>query len=455
MRTAFVAQIYYDLLGSNESMDQTAHRTGVVAPHIYMIKWQDRHTVVAMQMNDRYLFNIESQWRSVSTKAIDPMVQAISEEVVSKVKQQIQSASKLAVRLLLLGKQLFGTVHHGFDSLELPSVAPINIDTSAHGVSICSDKFIPLTIEDIKYDRLPIRSPWKTIYIDSVLRARGLPPTLDCWTVVISPVQYIFGESKESAMSIRLMQLHRAIIQLQCDDLTTAHISQLSQELDHSIERANFRLPDLCVHLCQTKWEPLVDRDNLVREGLLLICKLARLGIANNCTEISNMGTIASGINFKSYDDAVLAEIHGVPFEFDRATSIFSSVYRTTRDISSDPMLVFNCLVMYNVIQLMTSIWRNHSDDRAKQIIVDANGIMKQVYGGATFSCQGKPYAAAEWLHTKHFGTLPEFKQFVVSKTYDADKYSYLSAYAREFDFGAKKVELKCEQGFMPKLEQE
>jgi hypothetical protein len=164
--------------------------------------------------------------------------------------------------------------------------------------------------------------------------------------------------------------------------------------------------------------------------------------VVNNCAELSNIGLTSHGIAFKSYQRAILAEMHGLPFDFHEAETAFNLVYKCSLAISKDSVWVFNCLTMYDAIRLMLSIQKQgrlgNSDHEAKtqRIIADANSIMKQVYDSKPeFDYKKSLTTAIIWLYEKHFGKQCKSLPLIVSKDYDSNKYSYLSKYLYQFDF--------------------
>jgi hypothetical protein len=426
-----------------------------------MIQYQNTHTIIALQMAGQYLFKVphkdppESKeldhvWRSVDASTIDKMIESIDQSVVDPIKPKIQSADKFAIRLLLISAKLFHSTLTIFEPLS------IGVESSGSDTETQMNTFVPLHITDLRQVQSIDRMPWKLIYINNLLKSRGLPLAITQWNVVISPLKYIFESCNACDMSMRLIQLHKAIAQIQDDDqLSNSSIYQLSQTLDESISKFDFSLPDICLHYQYPTYQP-VDQSNIVQQGVLLIANLASLGVVNNCAELSNIGSTGNGIAFKSYQRAILAEMHGVPFDFHGAETMFNLVYKQTQPISKDSVWVFNCLTMYDTIRLMLSIQRQGtSDQKAKTqaIIVDANSIMKQVYdtkpafdkgpktlGGPSISDHKKSVTAAiGWLYEKHFGEQPKCLPLMVSKDYDSSKYGYLSKYLYQFEFNQSK----------------
>lgn len=421
-------------------MNQITNCLGAETPRFYMIQYQNTHTIVAMQMVDQYLFKAATKsqqtWQSVDAKIIDKMIESIDQTIVDQVKASIQSADKFAIRLLMISTQLFNTSSTIFDTL----LSKLKLPKLDFSQPIHTNTFAPLHINDLKQIQSIDRTPWKLIYINKLMESRSLPLVITQWNIVICPQRYIFEDKSNCDTSIRLIQLHKAITQIQNDkQLSDGAIYQLSQTLDETISKFNFNLPDICLHFQQPTYKP-VDNQKVIQQGLLLIINLARLGIVNNCAELNNIGMTNNGIAFKSYDHAILAEVHGVPFDFQQVENTLNLVYKKKQSISRDPVWVFNCLVMYDVIRLMLSIQKQNdatNSAKAAKIIIDANSIMKQVYDTKpNFDCKSQLTASIIWLYDKHFDSLLKCPQFIVSKNQDSNKYNYVSNYLYQFEFG-------------------
>lgn len=417
-------------------MNQSAKCLGAESPKFYMIHYQNVHTIVAMQMADKYLFNLPDKWYSVDSTTIDRMISAIDQSVADQIKSKIQSADKNAIRLLLICSNLFDTTLPIFKPL-LNEISTLNIDSN---VSIHMNNFVSLQITDLKQVQSIGRMPWKLVYINKLLKSRGLTPAVSQWNIVISPVKYIFNNCNACDLGMRLIQLHKAITQIQKDDeLSSSNIYQLSQTLDESISNYDFSLPDICLHFEYPSYQP-IDHQNIIQDGLQLIANLASIGVVNNCAELNNIGLTTDGIAFKSYESAILADMHGVSFDFGSAESTLNQVYKKSQSISKDSILVFNCLIMYDTIRLMLSIQKQSGSTKTQQIIADANSIMKQVYDSSpTFDHKKSLSAAINWLYEKHFGKIPECLPFVVCRDHESDKYNYMSKYLHQFAFSQTK----------------
>lgn len=417
---------------------------GAELPKFYIIQYRNVHTTVAIQMLGQYMFKVAPTdsketthiWRSVDQCTINKMIDSIDQSTVDQIKSSIQSADKSAIRLLIVCSQLFKAPHI-FDSLldDSKSITTRRESVPKSQVNV----FSPLHITDLRRMQSIDQEPWKLIYINKLLKSRGLPTAFTRWDVVISPRKYIFDSQSDGDVSIRLIQLHKALEQVRHDTcLTDSNIYQLSKTLNESIGRYNFGLPDICLHFQYEDYEP-TNLQDITRQGLLLIANLARVGVVNNCAELSNLGMRGDSLVFKSYEHAILSEMHGVSFDFQSAQSTLNLVYKKSQPISSDPTMVFNCMVMYDVIRLMISIQRQADSDqktKARQIMSDANSIMKQVYdSNPEFKHKKSLMASIAWLYEKHFGQLPECPPFIVFKDYDANKYSYLLKYSYQFDF--------------------
>ena len=427
---------------NHTQMSQLTKCLGAEAPKFYMIKYNDIYTIVAMRMADQYLFNVpnsdgQKSWQSVSTSVIDPAIKSIDQTVVDQIKKSIQSADSGAIRLLIICSQMFHTSPTVLDSI----IHKLSI-TQLKGLStaeIHDTTFMSLQITDIRQVRSINLMPWKLIYINNLLQSRGLSPIIDDWCVVLSPQKYIFDDQHKCDTSIRLIQLHRAIAQLTNDtQLSSGNIYELSRTLDESISKFNFSLPDICLYI-QHPIDQSININNIVQSGLLLITNLAQLGVINNFAEVSNINNSAQGISFKSYDHALLADMHGTKLDIQRIETTLNLVYKKKQSITSDPILAFNCFVMYDMIRLILSVHQSgHSTSKTKTILSDANSIMKQVYDThPSFDHKKCLSTAAEWLYDKHFDGRPKLNQYIVRKDCDASKYQYLSTYLHQYDFSA------------------
>lgn len=419
---------------------------GAEAPKFYMIKHNNEspwtradssapytYTIVAMRMSNHYLFNVPNSdghksWQSVHTSVVDPMIKSIDQIMVDEIKKSIQSADSGAIQLLIICNQLFHTGPTILDSIvgKLPIAQPKKS-------MIQSTAFIPLSITDIRQVSSLDRMPWKLIYLNNLLQSRGMAPIIDDWCVVLSPQKYIFDDQHRCDTSIRLIQLRRAINQLTNDTyLSSGNIYELSRTLDESISKFDFSLPDICIFIRYPITQP-IDIDMIIQSGLLLITNLAQLGVINNYSEVSNLIGSDHGISFRSYDHAILADIHGTKLDLHQIETTLNLVYKKDQSITSDPILAFNCFVMYDMIRFILSI--GQSTDKTKSILSDANSIMKQAYTtNPTFDHKKCLSTAAEWIYDKHFDDRPEFNKYIVRKDCDEAKYQYLSTYLHQYD---------------------
>ncbi len=395
--------------------------SGVETPTFYVVRYQDTHYTVALRTSNQYLFHIDGCWYSTDIESVDTIVQQISQADADQLKAQVQSADKSALRLLMISKSLFNRLSKLLNTLDVPT---IKVSISAQ-----INNMFPLTIEQVRMPYAIAIQPWKELYINKLIKSRGLAPTISQWDLLVGPQRYIFGKQSKVDTSIRLMQLHRAIEQIK-DDTSASQIYKLSQDLDASIGKFNFDLPDLCIRVEYAKCID-ANQNDLIKKGLILIAHLARLGVANGQAEVGNLGEFDGQLNFKSYDKAILAADHGEPFAFAQVESIMKRVYpKQQAQIASNPIVAFNCMVMYDAITLILSIGSKN------ELISDANDIMKQVFNeNPTFKFDAN-HTAIDWIYEKHFERLPEFDQLLIQKSNDSHKYAYLLEYARQFDFG-------------------
>lgn len=408
---------------------------GVQMPKFYMIKYNDVYSVIAMQMDKYYLFNMHDGnhkiWRSVLITDVEQAIESIDIPMIESIKKIIQSATSGAVRLLIVCASIFHAVPSNLNTLlDKLSSKPMN------NISYFTNIFTPLHLTELKQVNSINILPWKLIYINNLLQSRSIVSNLDDWYVVLSPQKYIFDDQYSIDRGIRLIQLHKAINQLTYDDkMISDHIHELSQALNQSITQTNFNLPDIC--LCfQYLTEQTLDMNTVIQEGILLITKLARVGIINNSSDISNIAKYDNGIAFKSYEHAILAHTHGIHFDFKQVESTINTVYKKNQTITNDPIVAFNCYVMYDIIRLILSVHKDMQiTQKSKQILVDANSIMKQIYDThPTFDYKKSLSAAAEWLYDKHYSNRDTNNFYIARKTYDLVKYQYLNDYLSQYD---------------------
>lgn len=372
---------------------------GALIPKFYTIQYDNVYTTISMQIDDCYLFKVHNNWKSVSNQIVDKEIENIKS--IDTIKKLIQTADKNAIKLLIISYQIFGTTPSIFKPLlsKLKTYKSITVDTQ-------SNNFIQLTINDIKCMYSIDKQPWKTIYINKLLKSYGLPTIIDDWNIIIAPQKYIFDD-KNIDVSMRLLQLHKAIDMIK-DDNSIGDIYSISQLLDDSIAKYNFKLPDICMwfkYSSESQWNQIE-----------LILKLAHMGI------IHIEGTS---------NDFLLADSHGTTFNFDYVQSVVNKVYNTKKSITQDPILAFNCFSMYKVIKCLIETGSTN-----KQAMIDCNNILKQIYDDKPeFKHNGKPYTAIDWIYSKHFGKLTDKNKIIVSKSYDHYKYKYLTNYLYQFNF--------------------
>lgn len=417
---------------------------GIELPKFYIIMYENINTIIAMKIESKYFFNVandeNTEWQSINSDLIDPLLESIDQSKIDFLKQKIQIADKFAIRLLIIHKQLFNKIPEVFKNIDSELIYP-ELDVSKLRNKMHLNSFIPLTISEIKNTQAIELIPWKIIYINKLLKANNLSVIIDQWNIIISSQKYIFGNKYELDTSLRLMQLHKAINQIKNDLLTTDTIQNLSQTLDESIINFNFNLPDICIHFELPKYEDYtnINHTNIIQSGLLLIAKLAKIGIINNETDIFNICTNKNELNFKSYNNAILSDIHGIPFDFEQIKNIVNTVYKKpkTSEINTDSLIVFNCFVMYDVIRFMISIKNQKiKDPIIDNIIKDSNIIMAQIFDTKPkFNCNNNLSESIEWIYNKYYGSIPKSNKFIVSKSYDMNKYEFLKYYIYQFDF--------------------
>ena len=375
---------------------------GALIPKFYTIQYDSIYTIISMQMDNYYLFKTDDNWKSVDGKVVDNAIAKI--DSIDSIKKMIQSVDKNAIQLLIVSYQIFGIVPPIFKPL-LPKLK----EYKCIGVDIQLNHFIQLTINDIKSMFSIDSQPWKTIYVNKLLKSHELPTIIDDWNIIIAPQKYIFDD-KNIDVSMRLLQLHNAINMIK-DDSTIGDIHNISQLLDDSIAKYNFKLPDICMWV---KCSP-----NIPLQSIESIYKYAHMGI------------IQIEKSLHSLDTFILASIHGSTFDFDCVQSVVNKVYKTNKPITTDPMLAFNCMTMYKVIEYLIE-----TDSANKQALIDCNNILKQIYDDTPeFNHNGKPYTAVNFICSKHFGKIPSTNKIIASKSFDRYKYEYLTNYWYQFDF--------------------
>lgn len=410
---------------------------GIETPKFHMIKYKDQYTIVAIEMNNRYCFNIDKQWVSATTEEVNQYIQSdVDVAVIEKIKSDIQSANKLAIQLLLLCSMAFKYVPNLFKSL----VAPI--DQSIKLKTINKIEFIPMTTQGIKDNQSLSEKIWKTIYTNKIIKSMKLPHIIDGWSVVISPYRYIFSDSKQFDTSVRLLQLRKAIAQIDGDS-NVADIKALSDSLNSSISQYNLSLPDICISFQYPQFTPASYESNIIyaKEILKLISKLAHNGIINNDSSIENIryDSALKQINFNSFDNAIFSHEHTNLFEsnIEQIATTVNTVYSKVDSIATDYYHVFNCYVMYDVIRALISL--QATDKKIIKIITDANHIMAQIYSNSPeFKHNNKLYSSIDYLYEKHFEPLEHSQPFAIYKNNDSAKLEFLANYMYQFDFNNK-----------------
>lgn len=373
---------------------------GALIPKFYTIQYDSVYTIIAMQMGSCYLFKDANIWKSVDSKVVNSSLSDIKS--IDNIKKMIQSSDKNAIELLIISYQIFNTIPPIFN----PLLSDLKKFKSLH-VESQTNKFIQLTINDIKSMYSIDKQPWKTIYVNKLLKSHGLPTIIDDWNIIIAPQKYIFNDDNID-VSMRLLQLHNAINMIK-DDSSIGDIYSISQLLDDNIAKYNFKLPDICMWFKYS--QPLEDQYNIET-----IYKYAHIGI------------------IQSEDDFILADLHGIIFDFDYVQSVVNKVYNTKKTITKDSILAFNCMTMYKTIEHLIE-----TESTNKQAIIDCNNILKQIYNDTPeFKHNGKPYTAIDIIYSKHFGKLPSTDKIIASKSYDHYKYEYLTKYSYQFDFSSK-----------------
>ncbi len=409
----------------------------IETPMFHMIKYQDQYTIIAIEMNHRYCFNINKEWVSATVEEIDAHIQSdIDVAQVEKIKNIIQSANKRSIQLLLICYMAFKAVPDAFKSL----VESIGQSIKLH--TIANIEFVPMTTQGIKNNQSLSEKIWKTIYINKILKSINLPCIITDWSVVISPYRYIFTEDKHFDTSIRLLQLRKAIAQI--SDTTDNEIKVLSDHLNYSISQYNLNLPDICISFQLPQFAPFKCKSSTIdcaKDILKLISRLAHQGIINNNSEVDNIryDTTLKQINFNSFDDAILSHAHTDSFglNIEHITNTINTVYDKADSISTDHVHVFNCYVMYDVIRALISL--QSTDKKIIKIITDANNIMSQIYHESPqFKHNNKLYSSIDQLYEKYFGQLEHSYTFSVYKNNDSAKLEFLANYMYQFDFNNK-----------------
>lgn len=381
---------------------------GALIPKFYTIQYDSIYTIISMQITDYYLFKIDNDWKSVNSKVVDTAINKI--DSIDSIKKIIQSADKNAIQLLIVSYQIFGIVPSIFNPLLSKLKAFKTITANIH-----SNHFIQLTIDDIKSMHSIYKQPWKTIYINKLLKSHGLPTIIDDWNIIIAPQKYIFDD-KDIDVSMRLLQLHNAIDMIK-DDSSIGEIHSISQLLDDSIAKYNFKLPDICMWFKYSNKLPDMTIET--------IYKYAHMGIIHSKDDFMHQGCWYPMGTF------ILADLHGMMFDFDHVQSVVNKVYNTKKTITKDPILAFNCMTMYKTIEHLIE-----TGSINKQAMIDCNNILKQIYNDTPeFKHNGKPYTAIDIIYSKHFGKLPSTNKIIASKSYDHYKYEYLTKYSYQFDF--------------------
>ena len=49
---------------------------GVETPKFHMIKYKDQYTIISIEMNNRYCFNVNKQWISATTEEVKQYIQS-------------------------------------------------------------------------------------------------------------------------------------------------------------------------------------------------------------------------------------------------------------------------------------------------------------------------------------------------------------------------------------------
>ncbi len=380
---------------------------GALIPKFYAIQYDSIYTIISMQMNSCYLFKVNNDWKSINSKIVDNAINKI--DSVDSIKKMIQSADKNAIQLLIVSYQIFGTIPSIFNSLltKLKAFKREQSSLDSNGIKTISvdsqiNRFIQLSIDDIKSMHSIDKQPWKLIYINKLLKSHGLPTIIDDWNIIIAPQKYIFND-KNIDVSMRLLQLHNAINMIK-DDSSIGDIHSISQLLDDSIAKYNFKLPDICMWVKYSSNTPI---------DVETIYMYAHMGI------------------MQADNDFILANVHETAFDFEYVQSVVSKVYNTKKAITTDPILAFNCFTMYKVIEYLIETGSSN-----KQAMIDCNNILKQIYdSNPTFKHNNKPYTAINNIYNKHFGKLPSTNKIIASKSYDHYKYEYLTKYSYQFDF--------------------
>lgn len=396
---------------------------GIETPKFYMIKYEDQYTIVAMELTQRYCFNINNEWISVPAKQVNALIEKIDSKLIDRVKNSIQNANKLSISLLIVCYMMFNAVPDIFKSLvvdikEHPKVSSI------HRVG-----FLPITTHDIKNNCSVDSKIWKIIYINKILKTIGCPSIIIDWNVIIGSYRYIFTNDTQFDISIRLIQLKNAIMQIK-DEQSSSEIKTLSNELNESINDFNFNLPDICISFEYPEYhQPVFETTEYAKLILMLILKLAHQGIINNYPEISNIqyDPHHKHINFINYEHAILSNAHTKLDKFEYMKNTINEVYEKDSKITTDYIQVFNCYVMYEVIRAMLSLQSDNK--KIKSIIADANKIMNTIYDSPKYK---HLYDTIDSLYEKHFGKHKYVNTFNLYKSNDRPKMEFLSNYIYE-----------------------